>query len=117
MFDRSRSGPEPCSATLLALVLALPGTAVAAPGGLDTGFGGTGTVLTDFGGDPLNGTFGNAVSCGPGDNDTLDGNGGADTVHGDYGTDTIDGGAGNDTLYGGPGDDTVNGSGLPATTG
>ncbi|WP_240528515.1 calcium-binding protein [Streptomyces humi] len=39
------------AATLLALVLALPGTAVAAPGDLDTGFGGNGRVVTDFGGD------------------------------------------------------------------
>ncbi|MCG7208754.1 calcium-binding protein [Streptomyces arenae] len=39
------------AATLLALVLALPGTAVAAPGDLDTAFGGNGRVVTDFGGD------------------------------------------------------------------
>ncbi|MGW1624481.1 calcium-binding protein, partial [Streptomyces sp. NPDC002172] len=38
------------AATLLALLLALPGTAVAAPGDLDTAFAGDGTVLTDFGG-------------------------------------------------------------------
>ncbi|MFD4509682.1 calcium-binding protein [Streptomyces sp. NPDC058457] len=38
------------AATLLALLLALPGTAVAAPGDLDTTFAGDGTVLTDFGG-------------------------------------------------------------------
>ncbi|MEU1163813.1 calcium-binding protein [Streptomyces sp. NPDC005921] len=38
------------TAALLALVLALPGTAVAAPGDLDTGFGNGGTVLTDVGG-------------------------------------------------------------------
>ncbi|MFF7978195.1 hypothetical protein ACFZDK_03555 [Streptomyces sp. NPDC007901] len=37
------------TAALLALVLALPGTAVAAPGDLDTGFGNGGTVLTDVG--------------------------------------------------------------------
>ncbi|MFD3584010.1 calcium-binding protein [Streptomyces sp. NPDC058683] len=39
------------TATLLALVLALPGTAFAAPGDLDTSLGGTGAVLTDFGGE------------------------------------------------------------------
>ncbi|MFD4597320.1 calcium-binding protein [Streptomyces sp. NPDC058464] len=38
------------AATLLALLLALPGTAVAAPGDLDSGFGGDGTVRTDLGG-------------------------------------------------------------------
>ncbi|MER5793758.1 calcium-binding protein [Streptomyces sp. NPDC001980] len=38
------------TATLLALLLALPGTAVAAPGDLDTAFAGDGTVLTDVGG-------------------------------------------------------------------
>ncbi|MEU4273310.1 delta-60 repeat domain-containing protein, partial [Streptomyces sp. NPDC026092] len=35
----------------LALVLALPGAALAAPGDLDPGFGGDGTVLTDAGGE------------------------------------------------------------------
>ncbi|MGW5457378.1 calcium-binding protein [Streptomyces sp. NPDC003996] len=39
------------AATVLALVLALPGTAAAAPGDLDPTFGGNGTVLTDIGGD------------------------------------------------------------------
>ncbi|MEU2617193.1 calcium-binding protein [Streptomyces sp. NPDC007157] len=39
------------TATLLALVLALPGTAFAAPGDLDTAFGGTGAILTDLGGE------------------------------------------------------------------
>ncbi|MEU7304371.1 calcium-binding protein [Streptomyces sp. NPDC007206] len=38
------------AATVLTLVLALSGTAFAAPGDLDPGFGGDGTVLTDFGG-------------------------------------------------------------------
>ncbi|WP_328873522.1 calcium-binding protein [Streptomyces sp. NBC_00287] len=36
------------AATVLALVLALPGTATAAPGDLDPTFSGDGTVLTDF---------------------------------------------------------------------
>ncbi|MEV6839365.1 calcium-binding protein [Streptomyces sp. NPDC051133] len=39
------------AATVLALVLALPGTAFAAPGALDPSFAGDGTVLTDFGHD------------------------------------------------------------------
>ncbi|MBW8795799.1 MAG: hypothetical protein JF597_20080 [Streptomyces sp.] len=51
MLDRARPGPEPWQRPLLALLLALPGTAVAAPGDLDTAFAGDGTVLTDFGGD------------------------------------------------------------------
>jgi uncharacterized delta-60 repeat protein/uncharacterized repeat protein (TIGR01451 family) len=38
------------AATVLALVLALPGAAVAAPGDLDPGFGSGGRVLTDLGG-------------------------------------------------------------------
>ncbi|MEU9994740.1 calcium-binding protein [Streptomyces sp. NPDC050848] len=37
----------------LALVLALPGAALAAPGDLDPGFGGDGTVLTDAGGEEV----------------------------------------------------------------
>ncbi|MEU0375205.1 calcium-binding protein [Streptomyces sp. NPDC006283] len=38
------------AATVLALVLTLPGTALAAPGDLDPAFGGDGTVLTGFAG-------------------------------------------------------------------
>ncbi|MGW1786715.1 hypothetical protein ACWCQQ_47835 [Streptomyces sp. NPDC002143] len=51
------------AASVLALVLALPGTAAAAPGGLDAAFSGDGTVLTSLtGNDTANGGL-NTDTC------------------------------------------------------
>ena len=57
----------------------------------------------------INGTSGNDVIVGLGENDTIHGGQGNDVICGNGGDDTINGGNGNDRLFGGAGDDTLNG--------
>jgi len=59
------------------------------------------TIIGTEGDDTLEGTPGDDVICGLGDNDTIEG---------DEGPDTIGGGIGNDNLHGGPGVDIIRGN-------
>ncbi|MDQ3074561.1 MAG: hypothetical protein M3Q88_02960, partial [Pseudomonadota bacterium] len=60
-------------------------------------------------GETLNGTTGDNVIAGNGDDDVIDGGDGNDVLLGNGGNDTINGGNGNDILTGGTGADTLTG--------
>lgn len=55
--------------------------------------------------------YGDALSGGPGGNDTISAGEGNDSIYAGSGTDTVDGDSGNDVIFGGQGADTVNGAG------
>ena len=57
----------------------------------------------------FNGSSGDDVICGDGDNNVINALGGEDVVRAGGGNDTVDGGEGNDELYGEAGDDTLSG--------
>jgi hypothetical protein len=88
------------AAFVVAVAVAVPETAAAAP---------RCTIVGTSGNDVLHGTPMADVICGRGGNDVLKGLGGNDVVIGGAGNDRLEGGAGDDTLEGGGGADTLAG--------